>query len=126
MILKNNHFFLLRKRIVSGVGDYTTQPTVFNAWWWGVTSTAKTATMAITLDGFGSHLEGRALQVFADHKILIIKEEGDTSQVCQAYDKDVAKADKRHHRNLLNGIRLVIPIVDCWNLVFVANAVCKR
>jgi hypothetical protein len=82
--------------------------------------------MAITLDGFGSHLEGRALEVFADHKILIIKEEGDTSQVCQAYDKDVAKADKRHHRNLLNGIRLVIPIVDCWNLVFVANAVCKR
>ena len=39
--------------------------------------------MAITLDGFGSHLEGDALKVFADHNILIVKEEGDTSQVCQ-------------------------------------------
>ena len=58
-----------------------------------------------------------------DHKILIVKEEGDTSQVCQAYDKDAAKGDKRHHRNLLNGIRLQIPIVDCWHLVFVANKV---
>ena len=32
--------------------------------------------MAITLDGFGSHLEGDALKVFSDHKILIVKEEG--------------------------------------------------
>ena len=79
--------------------------------------------MTLTLDGFGSHLQGRALQVFADHKILIVKEEGDTSQVCQAYDKDAAKGDKRHHRNLLNGIRLHIPIVDCWHLVFIANKV---
>ena len=51
--------------------------------------------MAITLDGFGSHLEGDALKVFADHKILIVKEEGDTSQVYQAYDNEVSKSDKR-------------------------------
>ena len=36
--------------------------------------------MEITLDGFGYHLEGDALKVYADHKILIVKEEGDTSQ----------------------------------------------
>ena len=29
--------------------------------------------MAITLDGFGSHLEGGDLRVFAYHKILIVK-----------------------------------------------------
>lgn len=51
MILKNNHFKLLYKPIVSGVGDYTTQPTVYNAWWFGATGPASlTATMAVTLD----------------------------------------------------------------------------
>ena len=37
--------------------------------------------MEITLDGFGYHLGGDYLKVFADHKILIVKEVGDTSQV---------------------------------------------
>ena len=60
--------------------------------------------MAITLDGFGYHLEGGDLKVFADHNILIVKEEGDTSQVCQDYDNEVAKSDKKYHRYLLNGI----------------------
>ena len=60
--------------------------------------------MEITLDGFGSHLEGDALKVFAGHKILIVKEEGDKSQVCQAYDNEVAKSEKRHHRDFINGI----------------------
>lgn len=50
MILKNNHFYLLRKRIVPGVGDYTTQPTVYGAWWWGTAATGTTATIAFTLD----------------------------------------------------------------------------
>ena len=77
--------------------------------------------MVLTLDGFGSHLQGEALKVFADYKILIVKEEGDTLQVCQAYDKDVAKEDKRHHRSLLNGIRMQIHMVDQWTLVLVAN-----
>ena len=80
--------------------------------------------IAITLDGFGSHLEGEALKVFADHKILIVKEEGDTSQVCQAYDNEVALSDKRHFRNLLNGIRLLLPMVDQWALIIIANVVC--
>ena len=50
--------------------------------------------MEITLDGFGYHLGGNALKVFADHKILIVKEVGDTSQVCQAYDNGLIKATK--------------------------------
>ena len=32
--------------------------------------------MVMTLDGFGSHLEGDALKLFAKHKILVVKEEG--------------------------------------------------
>ena len=46
--------------------------------------------MVLTLGGYGYHLQGDALKIFADYKILIVKEEGDTSQVCQAYDKDVS------------------------------------
>ena len=60
--------------------------------------------MAITLDYFGSHLEGHDLKVFADHKILIVKEGGDTSQVCQAYENEFDKSDKRHHNYFINSI----------------------
>ena len=66
--------------------------------------------------------------MFAKHKILIVKEEGDSSQVCQPYDKKVALADKRHHRSLLNGIR-VHTMIDQWALILVANTVhefCKN
>ena len=82
--------------------------------------------MAITLDGYGSHLENEALQVFADHKILVVKEEGDTSQVCQPYDKNVAREDKRHHRNFLNGIRTQVHMVDQNTLVLVANSALNK
>ena len=68
--------------------------------------------MAITLDSFRSHLVGYALKLFADHKILIVKEEGDTSQMCQAYDNEVAKSDKRHNPVFPNGIRCDIPCTD--------------
>ena len=78
--------------------------------------------MVMTLDGFGSHLEGDALKLFAKHKILIVKEEGDSSQVCQPYDKKVALADKRHHRSLLTGI-CVHMMIDQWALILVANTV---
>ena len=60
--------------------------------------------MAITLNDFGYHLGGDALKVFANHKILIVNEEGDTSQVCQAYENENAKSNKRHHREFLNRI----------------------
>ena len=79
--------------------------------------------MVLTLDGFGSHLQGKALKVFADYKILIVKEEVDTSQVCQAYNKGITKEDKRHHFSSLNGIRVQINIVDQWTLVILANKV---
>ena len=80
--------------------------------------------MEITLDGFGSHLEGDYLKVFTDHKILIVKEEGDTSKVCQAYDDEVAKSDKHHHRDFLNGILCDMPCIDQWTLILAANNAC--
>ena len=69
--------------------------------------------MVITLDGYWSYLQGEALEVFAHHKVLIAKEEGDTSQVCQAYDKDyVVKADKCHHHSFLNDLCLHVAMID--------------
>ncbi len=50
--------------------------------------------VCLTLDGFGSHLVPEALPAFTDAFIEVVKEEGDTSQVNQAYDQSVAKADK--------------------------------
>jgi hypothetical protein len=49
----------------------------------------------MSLDGYGSHLQPKALVVFAEHNIEVLKEEGDTSHVNQAYDQSVAKTDKR-------------------------------
>ena len=59
----------------------------------------------LSLDGFGSHLDASALEIFAEYKILVIKEEGDSSQVCQAYDQLVARQDKRVVRDILDGFR---------------------
>ena len=68
--------------------------------------------MAITLNGFGSYLKDEALKVFDEHKIMIVKEKGDSSQVCQLYTKDITKEDTHHHHSFLNGISIERPIVD--------------
>ena len=68
--------------------------------------------MVLTLDGYGSNLQVYALKIFVEYKIFIEKEEGDTSQVCQAYDKDVSLSDKRQHCHVLNGIRMAVNMVD--------------
>lgn len=48
--------------------------------------------VVLSMDGFGSHVNvNRAQQTFHDHRILVIKEEGDSSHVNQAYDQFVAK-----------------------------------
>lgn len=51
--------------------------------------------VVLSLDGYASHLDADSLLVFQQHKILVIKEEGDTSQVSQAYDQYVAREDKK-------------------------------
>ena len=51
--------------------------------------------VVLSLDDYGSHLDAESLLVFHNHKLRVLKEEGDTLQVSQAYDKDVAKQDKK-------------------------------
>ena len=46
--------------------------------------------IVLSLHGFGSHLVGKSLEEFSKRKILVIKEEGDTAQVSQAYNQLVA------------------------------------
>ena len=44
----------------------------------------------LSLDGFTSHVNVlNAHEIFAEFKIMVMKEEGDKSHVCQAYDHQV-------------------------------------
>jgi hypothetical protein len=53
-------------------------------------------------DGCGSHVNNlHALEVRERHKIVAVKEEGDSSHVNQAYDKHVARSDKSFFREFL-------------------------
>ena len=80
--------------------------------------------MVLTIDGYGSHLQGDALKIFADQNILIVKEEVDTSQLCQSYDKDVSLSEKWHHHHFLNGISMAVNVVYQYALIIVAKKVC--
>ena len=76
------------------------------------------------VDGFGPHVSSEtAMQIYADHKIVLLKEEGDSSHVNQSYDQHVAKADKKSMRAALGYLRssakLNKSVVDGWQLVHV-------
>ncbi len=58
--------------------------------------------VCLTLDGFSSHLVTAGLEPFTAANITIIEEEGDTSQVNQAYNQSVAKKDKKVIRESLD------------------------
>ena len=64
----------------------------------------------LSLDGFGSHLDPEALMIFSEYKILVIKEEGDASQVCQAYNQEIAKKDKELVRDILDNYRITVHV----------------
>ena len=79
------------------------------------------------LDGFSAHLYSvKALEIYAKHKIRLGKEEGDTSHICQAYDKDVAKKDKTSIRSSLALLRswtsVTKGVVSSWDLVHIGLA----
>jgi hypothetical protein len=79
--------------------------------------------VVLSLDGFGSHVNvHKAQEIFSQHKILVIKEEGDTSHVNQAYDQQVAKADKRMMRHNLELVRSKLGgnKLDQWVLIQLA------
>jgi hypothetical protein len=73
-------------------------------------------------DGFGAHLlSHKANEERFAAKILSLKEEGDTSHVCQAYDKHVAKGDKAAKSLSLSflcvGFKVSNILIDQWILV---------
>jgi len=77
--------------------------------------------MTVTCDGFSSHVVDKASELFAKHKIQIVKEEGNTSQVNQSHDQNVAKKDKCCMRANLELIRCKLgKKVDHWSLVALA------
>ena len=57
---------------------------------------------------------------------MIVKEEGDSSHICQAYDKFVARNDKQEMRHHLDTIRRTTNLIqsgmDQWTLIHVALA----
>ena len=81
----------------------------------------------MSVDGFGSHLSPAALEIFARFNILMIKEEGDTSHMCQAYDQEVARSDKRWTREILDAYRLgVHGVLSQWELILGINAALNK
>ena len=55
--------------------------------------------VVVSLDGFGSHvIVHEAQEAFFRHKILILKEECNTSHLNHVYDQSVAKNDKASMR----------------------------
>jgi hypothetical protein len=83
--------------------------------WWGMK----------VVDGFGPHTTSlEAMQVYHDEKIMLIKEEGDTSQVNQVYDQDKAKEQKMNMRgavvHLRHATNATKGVLDGWHLVLVA------
>ena len=46
-----------------------------------------------------------SLKLFSEYNIFVVKEEGDTYQVNQAYEQAVARSDKRAIRSLLDTTR---------------------
>jgi hypothetical protein len=74
--------------------------------------------VVLTLDGFSSHLNvPEAMDVFHEHKIFIVKEEGDASDTNQPYDQAVAKDDKKNIRYLLDTCRIKIKNITQWDLI---------
>ncbi len=61
--------------------------------------------VVVTLDGFSSHLVPASLMPFTDALIEVVKKEGDSSKVNQAYDQSVAKEDKKLTISLLELVR---------------------
>ena len=76
----------------------------------------------LSLDEFGLHGNVQSShEIFAAHKILVMKEEADTSHVNQVFDQRVSKADKMYIRSALQAL---VPIVgrsiNQWVLIAIS------
>ena len=83
--------------------------------------------VALTLDGFSSHLQAMGYSTFNEYNIALLLEDGDTSQTNQAFDQQKAKEDKRNMRNLLDTTRSILNVqLDQWKLISVCIVALKR
>ena len=83
--------------------------------------------VCLTLDGFGSHLQALAYEIFNDHKIDLVVEDGDTSQTNQAFDQQKAKEDKRNICSLLDTTRYGLKVqLDQFSLINICMVALKR
>ena len=99
------------------IRGYRSMPFIeWNPQWWVVE----------IFDGFGAHLNNiDANKMRWDAKLISIKEEGDSSSINQAYDKQVARSDKRQQRMTLGYLRQLRGqnrFVDQWSLIHVGMA----
>ena len=83
------------------------------------------------IDGFGAHTSSeQAMEIYSEHKILLLKEDADTSHACQMYDQKVAIDDKKSMRQSLAYLRhsnkLVKGTIDGWALIHVALAAVRE
>ena len=77
-----------------------------------------------SVDGFGVHtLDARSNQKLREKRMMMGKEEGDSSDTNQAYDRDAALSDKAGLREYLGFLRSATSVsrgvVDQWGLVHV-------
>ena len=63
----------------------------------------------------------RAHEIFAAHKILVMKEEADTSHVNQTYDHRFAKADQMYMRSALQSVAPTVGrLMNQWISIAIA------
>ena len=84
--------------------------------------------VCLTLDGFSSHLQGEVYDIFKHYNIqLALLEDGDTSQINQAFDQRKAKEDKRNICSLLDLSRVLFKVqLDQWRLILVCIVALKH
>jgi hypothetical protein len=82
--------------------------------WWAI----------MIVDGFVAHcISPEVMQLYYDNKIIIIKEEADSSHVNQSYDQLVALSDKSHLREALDIVQsgdvFKNTVMTGWDLIVV-------
>lgn len=91
-------------------------------------ATARKLYIGQFFDGFGVHTkELMQLLEFALSNMICAVENRDSSEMCQAFDKWVAKAGKKRGRDMIDVLRRshIDPMIDQWTLVIVGLAMLR-
>lgn len=81
-------------------------------------------------DNFAAHFNDPVvMEIYRRNYIIMVNEEGDTSQCNQAYDQSVAREDKKCMRDILSILRSTTKItkgvIDAWGLIIVGLAMLR-